>query len=197
MDDLYKAMMGDTQPQQSGDDPLRGLLDGLAGAQSGQTSGAGGDPLGELLQGLLGGAGAQAVPGGQMPMGGGLMDILSGLLGGGGASQIGGNPSLMPFTEALGEKLGISPQLASVLVGAAFTMLTGMLQKGSQEGRGVPADMDLDTMLDEEFLTSSGMATQVARQTGLDEETAAHHLREAMVMLAGQPPAGTRADPRS
>jgi hypothetical protein len=123
------------------------------------------------------------------------MDILGAILGGGGASQIGGNPNLMPFTEALSEKLGISPQMASVLIGAAFSLLTGMLQKGGQEGRGLPEGADLDNLLDEQFLTSSGMATQVAQQTGLDEATAAHHLREAMVLLAS-PPSGAEASPR-
>ena len=187
---------GDTgiQAAPEGQMPMGG---GLMGSQPGQPGGAGADLLGELLQGLLsgGGAGVQAAPGAQMPMGGGLPGILGALLGGGGAGQIGGTPNLMPFTQALSEKLGISPQLASALIGVAFTLLTGMLQKSSQPGRSGAAGMDLDTMLDEEFLASSGMAGQVAEQTGLDEETAAHHLREAMVMLTSEYPGEVSAGP--
>jgi hypothetical protein len=104
----------------------------------------------------------------------------------------------MPFTEALSEKLGISPQMASVLIGAAFSLLTSMMQKGAQgEGRLSPG-ADMDSLLDEEFLTSSGAVSQVARQTGLDEATAAHHLREAMAMLANpQPAAATSQHPKT
>jgi hypothetical protein len=101
----------------------------------------------------------------------------------------------MPFTEALSEKLGVSPQMASLLIGAAFSLLTVMLRGESPGGRGLPADADLDTLLDEEYLASSGVASQVARQTGLDDETAAHHLREAMMLLSGQPPTATAAVP--
>jgi hypothetical protein len=185
MDDLLDAMMGGGQSQKGEEDPLGGLLEGLIGGSSGQ---GGADALGGLLEGMLGGAaGAQATPGGQMPQGGGLMDILGAVLGGGGASQLGGDPNLMPFTEALSEKLGISPQMASVLIGAAMTLLMGMLQESAQEGKGMPDAGDLDHLLDEDFISSSGAVAQVAEQTGLDEETAAHHLREAMVMITNQP----------
>jgi hypothetical protein len=185
MDDLLEAMMGGTQSPEGGEDPLGGLSEALIGGCSGQ---GGADAFGGLLVEMLGGgAGAQAAPGGHMPQGGGLMDILGAVLGGGGASQLSGDPNLMPFTEELSEKLGISPQMASALIGAAFTLLMGMLQKGAQEGEGIPSGADLDHLLDEDFTRSSGAVTQVAEQTGLDDETAAHHLREAMVMLTNQP----------
>ena len=197
MDDFYSAMMAGSQPQQDDDEASGEIPEELRGSQSGLAGGAGGDLLGELLQGLMsgGGAGVQDAPGAQMPLGGGLMGLLGGLLGGGGAGQIGGAPNLMPFTEALSEKLGISSQVASALIGVAFTLLTGMLQKSSQQGRSGAVGMDLDTMLDEEFLASSGMASQIAEQTGLDDKTAAHHLREAMVMLASEYPGEASAGP--
>jgi hypothetical protein len=118
------------------------------------------------------------------------------ILGGGGASQLGGTPNLMPFTEALSDKLGISPQMASLLIGAGFSLLAALMRGRGQGERGMPADADLDSLLGEEYLTSSGVASQVTRETGLDEETAAHYLREAMVMLAGQQPAGGEAAPK-
>jgi hypothetical protein len=148
------------------------------------------------MQGMgSGGGGLQGIPGGQMHQGGGLLDILDMILGGGGASQLGGDPNLMPFTEALSEKLGVSPQMASLLIGAAFSLLTAMMRSESQGGCGLPGEADLDSLQDEEYLASTGMASQVALQTGLDEKTAAHHLREAMVLLSGQPPAETAAAP--
>lgn len=187
MDDLFEAILGGPQPSQGGGDPLGGLLEAILGGALGQ---------GGAMQGMGGGGGGlQGIPGGQMPQGGGLLDILGMILGGGGASQLGGDPNLMPFTEALSEKLGVSPQMASLLIGAAFSLLTAMMRSESQGGRGLPAEADLDSLLDEEYLASTGVASQVALQTGLDEETAAHHLREAMVLLSGQPPAATAAAP--
>ena len=191
-----QAAPGGAMPQGS-EDALGSLLEGMLGGASGSQAAPGGatpqgssDALGGLLEGLLGGAaGSQAAPGAATSQGGGLMDILGAVLGGGGANQLGGNPMLAPFTEALSDKLNISPQMASVLIGAAFTLLAGMMKKGSEGGQRLPEGADLDSLLDEDYITRSGVASQVAEQTGLDEETAAHHLSAAMAMLANQPAA--------
>jgi hypothetical protein len=45
----------------------------------------------------------------------------------------------------------------------------------------------VDDLMDEQYLQSSGVASQVAAGTGLDEDKAAEGVREALLMLTQNP----------
>lgn len=194
---------------------LNDILEMMLQGQQGQAAPApstGGDPLSDLLGGILGGqmGGTQPAPAPQQAPAsgvgssgilGGLLDaFLGGSMGAtGGTSSIGSNPMLAPITEALAEKLGISPQMAAVIVSAAFALLMNQLQNNNQQsgGRGVSTDsLDLDNLLDSRSLQQSGIASRVAQQTGLDEATAVSYLQEATTMLAGKPAQAPRPAPK-
>jgi hypothetical protein len=180
-----------------GGDPLGGLLEGMLGGGPGgagsmpgisEQAGLGGGLLGGLLQGILGGGGGSA---------GGLGGLLEGVLGGASPGGMGGSSSLAPFTEALSEKLGISPQLASVLITFALGLLTSSLRGSSRGGQASPESLDLDQLLDDEALRASGLTQQLSAQTGLSEQEAMADLREAVYLLAGQQSPPTGAAPAS
>ena len=64
-------------------------------------------------------------------------------------------------------------------------------------GRGIATDsLDLDDLLDSHSLQQSGVASRVARQTGLDEDTAVAYIQEATTMLAGKPRQAPRPTPK-
>ncbi len=125
-------------------------------------------------------------------MGGLLESLLGGM--GGAAGAAGGNPMLAPFTEALAEKLGVSQQMASVIISAAFMLLMNTVQKSKSRGAEQPSQADLDEMMDADYLASSGMSARVAEQTGLDEEEATQSLQEALKMLSGEFETAPEAD---
>ncbi len=174
------------QAGSGGEDALGGLLQGLLGG-GGQAGSGGGAAMGGLLEALMGGMGGgqQGAPAAGM---GGLLEAVMGGMGGGqpgAAGAMGGNPLLAPFTEALAEKLGISQQMASVIMSAAFMMLMNTLQKSASRGVEQPSQSELDEMMDADYLVASGMASKVAEQTGMDEAEAAESLHEALAMLSG------------
>lgn len=175
------------QAAPAGQDPLGSLIQGFLGG-GGSTADAGDmGSMGGLLESLLGGMGGAAASGGGAAMGG-MGGLLESLMGGasGAAGAVGGNPMLAPFTEALAEKLGISQQMASVIISAAFMMLMNTVQKSKSRGAEQPSQADLDEMMDADYLASSGMSARVAEQTGMDEEEATESLQEALKMLSGE-----------
>lgn len=124
----------------------------------------------------------------------GLDDLLEIFMGGGQKSNVGGNPMLAPFTEALSEKLGLSPQVASIIVSYAFSMFVSHLSSGgaatnsgaqSQPQRS-QGGLDLDGLLDDDFMKAQDMGKKIAKRTGLDEQTAQESLREAVKILSGK-----------
>lgn len=173
------------QSESEGQDPLGGIMQELLGGGA-QDAGSPGDVSG-LLETLMGGMGSGQQSGGGAAMSG----LLGALIGGMGGSQpgasgaLGGNPMLMPFTEALAERLGISQQMASVIMSAAFMLLMNMAQQSTKHGAGQPSRADLDGIMDEEYLVSSGMASRVAQQTGMEKDEAARSLQEALQILTG------------
>ncbi len=197
---------GAQQPQQRAQprSPFEDLLEGVLGG----TTSAGGEQqapqaapgsIGDLLEDILNGGAAPAQSPSQAPeaaIGGGLGDLIEIFMGGGGKDRnrgssqgaVGSNPLLAPFTEALSERLGISPQMASVIVSAAFALIVGKMGSSRKtashdSGRSGAGGLDLDDLLDGDFLKSEGVAEKVARQTGMDQEEAARSLREAMEMM--------------
>ncbi|MEM7535242.1 MAG: hypothetical protein AAF639_23905 [Chloroflexota bacterium] len=122
---------------------------------------------------------------------GGLGMLLELFLGGGKRNNVGANPLLAPITNALAERLNISPQMASIIVSFAVSLIVERVRNGGgvssdDAGNRTPSGgLDLDDLLDSDFLMSQRVTEQLAEQTGLDEEEAAQSLREAMVLLNG------------
>lgn len=158
------------------------------------------NPLQDLLEGVLGGSPQQQQQQQQQRApqgGGGIGDILEAVLGGGarrGQGQVASNPMLAPFVGALSEKLGISPQMAAVIISAAFGLIVSKVMGGGKkqsQQAGVasaPAGgIDLDDLLDGDFMNKSGVAERVAKQTGMDKKEASSGLRQALEMLGVLP----------
>lgn len=165
------------------------------------------NPWLDILEGVLGGNASQS--GQQKQAGPDLGDILEIVLGGSGSANrrqqtpIGGNPMLAPFTQALAERLGISPQMASIIISAAFGLLMSRLQSKVQSGQlnaqaGV-AGLNMDELLDRNVLASQGVTARVASQTGLSESDIERSLREALEILGvgsgSAPPTKQKAAP--
>ncbi|MEM7131472.1 MAG: hypothetical protein AAF702_34475 [Chloroflexota bacterium] len=183
IEELLEALLEGSQPQQQ---------------KTRQKQAPPSSPWMDLLEGVLGGSGQQSPAPREEVSSFGIGDILDLVLGGGqqsGGQQsrgrqspVGGNPLLAPFTAALAEKLGISPQMASVIVSAAFGLLMGKLsgKDGALSGgnSAVLSDgLDLDDLLDGDFLEKNGVTEKVARQTGMDAEEAQQSLLEALELL--------------
>jgi hypothetical protein len=233
MEDILKGILGGAQTQgrsqQAGPDPLADLLGGILGGmapQPGASGQAGAGSLPDLLGGILGGAdgqvdagdiasilggilgGGTAAPQPAQPRSGGLGDILGGILGAGGAN-LGANSFMAPIIHELAERLGLSPAIASAIVGFVLTKLLPGLAAGratrlqpsqpstipgSQAG-GLDLDHLLQSMgggqqLEASDFRRSGMADQLAQQTGLDQETAAEGLQQVFELLGSQLTAG-------
>lgn len=182
--------------------PLGDLLGSLmGGAGAPGNAQAGGDPLGGLLGSLLGGGGSQA--GGESPLGG----LLGGLFGGGASGTmsntgagIGQSPLaglVAPLAEQLSARFKLPPEIAQAVVVFAITKLTeSMTNRGnvpSTGGRGqsVSARDLFDRMnsgqgVDNQYLVNSGLAGELAQQSGMDEHTAAATLEHVLGGLGSQ-----------
>ncbi len=186
MDDLMKALnqAGGQQAPKSGQQSggqvdLGSLLGALGGGGSAQ--GGGQMDLGGLLGALGGGGSAQG--------GDPLMGLLGGLMGGG----VGGSP-FDALAGPLAEKIGISPQIASMVVMfLANALLSG--KAGSRSGAvntNSAADLsDVVKMLNSgqvnsQALRSNQLVQDLSQQTGLDQETAARSIGALAEMLGGQ-----------
>lgn len=176
--------LGGSAPAQGGDQPDLGSLLGMLGG--GASAQGGGQPdLGSLL-GMLGGGGQQ----GGDPM----MGLLGGLLGGGSATGgMGGSP-FDALVGPLAEKIGISPQIASMVVMFLANALLGG-KAGSRSGAvdtNAAADLsDVVQMLnsgqaDSQTVHSNQLVRDLSQQTGLDEQTAARSIGALADMLGGQ-----------
>jgi hypothetical protein len=195
MDDLMKALNqagsqqapkgGQQSSGQQGSDQMD--LGSLLGALGGGSAQGGGQiDLGGLL-GALGGGGSTQ---GSDP----LMGLLGGLMGGGSSGGgMGGGP-FDALAGSLAEKLGISPQIASMVVMFLANALLGG-KAGSRSGAvdtNAAADLnDVVTMLnsgqvDNQALHNNQLVQDLSQQTGLDEQTAARSIGALADMLGGQ-----------
>ena len=209
MDDLLGGLLGGS----GGGGGLGALLGGLMGGGDAPSGSAGGaeDLLGSLLGGggaqggdagdmagmlgsLLGGGGAPAQPAGGS---GGLGGLLGGLLGGGGgnAGQMnfgGGGGASLPFAGTLAEKLGISEQMASMLIMGAIGLLTSSMAKNRSGGQSV----DINNLSDPDYIRSSGVSSRLSEQMGISEDEAIRGLQQTMgLMVAGNEPAAQPKKP--
>jgi hypothetical protein len=184
MDDLLKALMSGAGSQQGGgqadDDPLADMLGGLMG---GGTDSGGAD-AGDLLEAFMGGGSSQGA--------GGMGDLLGALMGGGGGANTGTSALLAPMTDALAKKLGLPPEMAQMVVTFVVTQLLSGKRGGASGGGQGGFDLD-DLMvraasnegLDVDYIQSTGMADELAEQTGRDSDTAARSLQETLQMMGG------------
>ena len=93
----------------------------------------------------------------------------------------GGGGAMLPFADTLAEKLGISPQMANMLIMGAIGLLTASMAK-KQSGRSV----DLAGVTDSDYIRSSGVASRLSAQMGISEDDAVYGLQEAMGLMATQ-----------
>jgi len=172
MDDLMKAL---------------NQASGAQGAKGGQSSGGQPD-LGSLLGGLMGGGSGQQ-GGGQPDLG----SLLGGLMGGGSAGAASGGP-FDALARPLAEKLGISPQIASMVVMFLANALLSN-KAGSRSGAvdsNAAADLSqvvkmLDSgQVNNQALQGNQLVQDLSKQTGLDQQTAARSIGALAEMLGGQ-----------
>jgi hypothetical protein len=210
LSDLLGGILGGMAPQpggagQAGAGSLPDLLGGILGGADGQVDV--GDIAG-ILGGILGGGAAAPQP--AQRRSGGLGDILGGILGAGGAN-LGANSFLAPIIQELAGRLGLSPAVANAVV--AFVMTTILPRLFGARGAASPQPasprrtaraqpeegLDLDHLLESmssgrqlepAYFQSTGMADELAQQTGLDVNTAAESLQEVFALLGGQLVAG-------
>jgi len=205
-----------TEDKSIANDPMRGLLDALLGGNptntptenpsaggafsdllgtmmggtspnaNAPTLGASGDPLGSLLGGLLGGGPTQANTPTQDAAGGEPMSaLLGGLLGGGmpgGADTtvLGNNSFLAPIIQTIVAKFGIPPQIAETIISFALTQLL------SGQGGQLAQMLGNKGTVRQKYLRDSGLANQLAEQTGMDSKTAAKSLQQVLDAFGAQ-----------
>lgn len=203
LESLIGGILGGGQPSgrqaprapQGGSGAIGDLIGGILGGQSGGRAPQGGrDPMSDLIGGLIGGS---SRAGG----GGGMADIIGSVLGGAAGGRSG--QASNPIINALAEKIGVSPQLAQMVVSFFMSrMLAKQLDKsggrvedmqhgsGSAEGEYVDLDnllsfQDDDAALQTKF-ADSGMAHDLAKQSGMGEQEAAGALSALVKMLGAQ-----------
>lgn len=158
------------------------------------TTGAGSDPLGSILGGLLSGGMPQGGAQTQDAMSGDPMSaILGGLLGGGmqggsGAGALGNNSFLAPIVRAIAAKIGISPQIAEAVVSFALTQLM------SGDGNQLAQLLGGQGTVSKKYLRDSGLVSQLAQQTGMDNKTATKSLQQVLQAFGTQMGEGTLDD---
>jgi hypothetical protein len=131
-----------------------------------------------------------------------LSSILGGLLGvdaSGGAGAIANNPItnvfVAPIADALARKTGMAPGIARVVVVfAVTTLMSAFTQKGTRRGFNASELVDqlaTEGTVSKKYLKDSGLVTQLAQQSGLDQQTAAKSLQQAFAALGTQMGEGT------
>ena len=115
--------------------------------------------------------------------------------GGGNAGQMsfgGGGGASLPFAGTLAEKLGISEQMASMLIMGAIGLLTSSMAKNRSGGQSV----DINNLSDPDYIRSSGVSSRLSEQMGISEDEAILGLQQTMgLMVAGNEPAAQSKKP--
>ena len=203
--------VGDGQPggmpQQGGE--LGQILGALLGggtpqgqaSPTGMPQGSGG--LGDLIGAVLGGGMQGSVPSMGAPASAsqgtiGIGDILGAVLGGG-STSIGASPLLAPIADLLAKKLGLPPAMAQAVIAFVLAKLMSGAGGGPAGRMGLveegPGMQDLleqagsGQRLDKSTLAATGLPEELAQHTGLDVDTAAESLEQALKLLG--PAAGS------
>lgn len=198
MEDLLKALMGDGAASEPGakssGDPLGDMLQGVLGGSGTKSTRGGG--LEDILGAILGGTAGQGPA--QEAQAGGLMDILGAILGGGASGQ---PAQVSPIIEGVTGKTGLSSTIVQMIISFVIGKLMGGLT-GSAAGQGgfAPASgrtspsspeqesgmgLNLDGLL-EQMGQDQGLVTELAQQTGLDQQAAQQGLQEVLGALGAQ-----------
>ena len=171
MDDLLKALLEGNQPQKP-----------VPQSTQPKPNAPGMDILSDLLQ--------QQPQ--QQPNGLNIADLVGMVLGGGqpaASDQTGMNPLVAPIANMLAEKIGVSPQIAQMVVSFAMAAL---LSKGNDRGvaGGLGATkqgFNFDDLPEGGFAYDSGMVSRLSQESGMSEDEAASSLQEAIKMLSEYP----------
>jgi hypothetical protein len=201
MSQALGGLLGGGQQSGGGGDAMSQVLGGLLGGsqQSGSGS-AGGDMLTQVIGGLLGG-GQQGGGAGVGQLLGGLQQIIGGTPGtgqqlpaGGGNTAIDMNNPIMtllqPVVNQLAAKVGISPQIATVIASIALHYL---LQSHPNTPGASPLNLGsvmqtlaLGNSISPDTLQKSGMVNDVIQATGLTEQQAVRSLNATFNVLGSQ-----------
>ncbi len=178
------------------DNLMKGLMQSGSDPQGQQ--GSGGDPMSEALGGMMGGG----APGGSASSQ--MLGALEGIIGGkpgtgkplpqnaGNAAnpaQAGG-PAMsvvQPLADRVAEKVGVSPQIATVVSSIALHYLLS-----SHPSSGAQSRLDYGSTMQElktgglspDTLKNSGMVNDVTQATGLDQNKAVRSLNTVFSTLA-------------
>lgn len=147
------------------------------------------DPLSGILGALLGGGQAKPAAGSSADP---MSDIFGSLLGGGGGSgggALGSNAFLAPIVDSIARKIGIDPKLAEIVVSFVLPKLLAA-QSGSKNAElsGLLDQMKSGRPIDQKTVDSTGLASELASQSGLDNETASKSLVQVLNTLAKEMP---------
>jgi hypothetical protein len=163
------------------DSPTGSSLGDILGSMTGGSpqgggapaTGAGGDPLSAILGGLLGGGMQGGMQGGTP-----------------GAGALGNNAFLAPIVESIASKIGIPPEIAGTVVSFALSQLM------SREGSSGQLAQMLGSRgnVSQKYLRESGLASQLAAQTGMDNKTAVKSLQQVLQAFGTQMGEGTTED---
>lgn len=179
---LGSLLGGGAAPQSSGGGgDMAGMLGSLLGGGAPEPQPAAGG-AGDLLGSLLGGSSGSS-------SGGGLGGLLGGLLGGGSGGPMsfggGGGGASLPFAGTLAEKLGISEQMANMLIMGAIGLLTSSMAKNRSGG-----SVDYNSLTDADFIRASGVSSRLSGQMGISEDDTIVGLQQTMdLLIAGNQPA--------
>lgn len=205
LEDIFKVLADSRQQGASAStgasDPMTQLIGGLLGGQgdSSQTAGQ----VMDLVGGLLGGdssAPAAQTSGSQGADLSSMMDLLETVMSSGqsGATTANANDPLMsmlqPFINQLAEKVHISPAIATLVVSFVVHKMLAHHPSSGRDSNQFSLDDLLSTgAVSADTLKSSGMVRELAKVTGLNEQTASHSLDAAFSLLGGtaQQAAGT------
>jgi hypothetical protein len=189
---------GSAPLQDAGGDPLGALLGGLLGGGMSPSGGlpaqgtGGGDPLSSFLGGLQGGG--PAAPDASAASADPMSALLGGLLGGGmqggpagaGAGSLGNNAFLAPIVEAIASKIGLPPQIGGVVVSFALNQLMG-----GQRDPQLAQMLGGKGIVSQKYLRDSGLVSQLAEQTGMDNKSAVKSLQQVFKAFGTQMSEGT------
>jgi hypothetical protein len=173
---------------------MEDILKVLVDSRQAPASRQGADPMSDLIGSLLGGTSQPQQT--QQPGGlGDMMGLLETVMGtqSGSTRQAGADPVMMllqPFVKQLATKMKISPEIAMVIVSFAVHKLLSHHPTSNRDSNSFDLDDMLQQMgsgqIDPGMLQSSGMISQLSRQTRLDEATTAKSLNTALTMLGKQ-----------
>jgi hypothetical protein len=179
LDNLMKGLMqsaNQPQGQAEGSDPLSQALGGLTGG--GSPGNNQGDQMLGALEGIIGGR-----PGTGKPLPRNASNASNpGQAGGGAVMSV-----VQPIADRVAEKVGISPQVATVVSSIALHYLLA-----SHPSTSAKAPMDFGSTMQElksgglqpDTLRNSGMLNDVTQATGLDQNKALRSLNTAFGTLA-------------